>query len=293
MLEVITGEDRYRVLTQKRKLAKEGTETVSGLTEEVKSSAGFVSLFGTRKYIVECRTLEDFAPDELLPFVQSDSSNLYIFPEDSKSGKCMMQLEKAGVSHTRLDKYTEKQLSEFVVRYVAKAHRRLQNAAYELLVSRCAYFESPESDLGTVVNELDKLIAACSNDICVEDVEKYTQVIPAANIFDLSDLILQKKRGEALLLANKLMQNRDFDALRTMAVIEQCFRVGYKASLLTGPMKTKAQALGVRYVRQIDSDTALNGLQLIAKAREDIKASNSAEAIFIRLICQLTEKEGE
>ena len=58
-------------------------------------------------------------------------------------------------------------------------------------------------------------------------------------------------------------------------------------------MKTKAQALGVRYVRQIDSDTALNGLQLIAKAREDIKASNSAEAIFIRLICQLTEKEGE
>ena len=37
MLEVITGEDRYRVLTQKRKLAKEGAETVSGLTEEVKS----------------------------------------------------------------------------------------------------------------------------------------------------------------------------------------------------------------------------------------------------------------
>ena len=35
MLEVITGEDRYRVLTQKRKLAKEGTVTVSGLTEEV------------------------------------------------------------------------------------------------------------------------------------------------------------------------------------------------------------------------------------------------------------------
>lgn len=177
---------------------------------------------------------------------------------------------------------------------MAKAHRRLQNAAYELLVSRCAYFESPESDLGTVVNELDKLIAACSNDICVEDVEKYTQVIPAANIFDLSDLILQKKRGEALLLANKLMQKRDFDALRTMAVIEQCFRVGYKASLLTGSMKTKAQALGVRYVRQIDdSDTALNGLQLIAKAREDIKASNSAEATLVRLICQLTEKEGE
>ena len=83
MLEVITGEDRYRVLTQKRKLAKEGTETVSGLTEEVKSSAGFVSLFGTRKNIVECRTLEDFAPDELLPFVQSDFSNLYIFPEYS------------------------------------------------------------------------------------------------------------------------------------------------------------------------------------------------------------------
>lgn len=50
MVEVITGEDRYRVLTQKRKLAKEGAETVSGLTEEVKSSAGFVSLFGTRKY---------------------------------------------------------------------------------------------------------------------------------------------------------------------------------------------------------------------------------------------------
>lgn len=175
MLEVITGEDRYRVLTQKRKLAKEGAETVSGLTEEVKSSAGFVSLFGTRKYIVECRTLEDFALDELLPFVQSDSSNLYIFPEDSKSGKCMMQLEKAGVPHTRLDKLTEKQLSEFVVRYVAKAHRRLQNAAYELLVSRCAYFESPESDLGTVVNELDKLIAACSNDPFVLRMSKSTR----------------------------------------------------------------------------------------------------------------------
>lgn len=124
--------------------------------------------------------------------------------------------------------------------------------------------------------------------ICVEDVEKYTQVIPAANIFDLSDLILQKKRGKALLLANKLMQKRDFDALRTMAVIEQCFRVGYKASLLTGSMKTKAQALGVRYVRQVDSDAALNGLQLIGKAREDIKASNSAEAVLVRLICQLT-----
>lgn len=116
--------------------------------------------------------------------------------------------------------------------------------------------------------------------ICVEDVEKYTQVIPAANIFDLSDLILQKKRGEALLLANKLMQKRDFDTLRTMAVIEQCFRVGYKASLLTGPMKTKAQALGVRYVRQIDSDTALNGLQLIAKARRGHQGKQFSRSYF-------------
>ena len=58
-------------------------------------------------------------------------------------------------------------------------------------------------------------------------------------------------------------------------------------------MKTKAQALGVRYVRQIDSDVALQGLNEIAVAKEAIKSGNSAEAIFIRLICQLTEKEGE
>ena len=39
MITVIMGEDRYRVLDQKRKLAKEEAEEVEGLTEEVKSSA--------------------------------------------------------------------------------------------------------------------------------------------------------------------------------------------------------------------------------------------------------------
>ena len=44
-------------------------------------------------------------------------------------------------------------------------------------------------------------------------------------------------------------------------------------------------------VRDIPKDVALQGLNEIAVAKEAIKSGNSAEAIFIRLICQLTEKK--
>lgn len=291
MITVIMGEDRYRVLDQKRKLAKAEAEEVEGLTEEVKSSAQCASLFGIMKYILRCRSIEDFTYTELMPFVDTPSTELYIFPEDTKTGKCMTQLEKAGAKLLRLDKLSEKQLEAFVVKYAARADRQIEVAAYALLVKRCAYFESDESDLGTVVNELDKLIAVCSENIYEADVKEYTQIIPVANVFNLSDLVLRKKRRQALTLADKLMQKRDFDALRTISLLEQCYRVGYKASMLEGSIKAKAQVLGVRVVRDIPKDVALQGLNEIAVAKEAIKSGNSAEAIFIRLICQLTEKK--
>lgn len=187
MITVIMGEDRYRVLDQKRKLAKEEAEEVEGLTEEVKSSAQCASLFGTMKYILRCRSIEDFSYAELMPFVGTSATELYIFPEDTKTGKCMTQLEKAGAKLLRLDKLSEKQLEAFVVKYVARAGRQIEVAAYTLLVNRCAYFESDESDLGTIVNELDKLIAVCSKNIYEADVKDYTQIIPVANAFNLSE----------------------------------------------------------------------------------------------------------
>ena len=101
MITVIMGEDRYRVLDQKRKLAKEEAEEVEGLTEEVKSSAQCASLFGTMKYILRCRSIEDFSYAELMPFVGTSATELYIFPEDTKTGKCMTQLEKAGAKLLR------------------------------------------------------------------------------------------------------------------------------------------------------------------------------------------------
>ena len=61
--------------------------------------------------------------------------------------------------------------------------------------------------------------------------------------------------------------------------------------MLEGSIKAKAQVLGVRVVRDIPKDVALQGLNEIAVAKEAIKSGNSAEAIFIRLICQLTEKK--
>lgn len=288
MIEIITGEDRYRVLTRKRKLVKEGAEIIGEITDEIRSSANFISLFGIRKYILDCRSMEDYSAEELFPFVESSFVELYVFPEIAQGGKCMTQLERKGVRRMQLDKVSKADLDAFVAKYVANAGRRMEIAAYEMFVHRCAYFESPESDLGTVVNELDKLLAVCGGDICVADVDRYTESVPAANIFDLSDLVVRKRRKEALALADQLMQRRDFDAIRTIALLEQCYRVGYKASLLSGSQQSKAQALGVRMIRTIAPEEALYGLQVIDDAKNCVKSGNSAEAILIRLICQLT-----
>lgn len=290
MIQIFAGDDRYRLLDKQKKLQREGAEVVEVLTEEIISSGGFAALFGVRKYILWCHSVEDYSADNLLSFIKRESVQLYLFSESASAGKTMRALENAGAQFIRLDKVAEGQLEQYIAEKVARSDSQIKRSAIRLLVSRCAYYDSDSSDLGTVINELDKLMAVCRNaEITEEDVIKYTDIVPVANAFTFTDFVLKGDIVRALECANVLMSHRGFEALRTISLLEQRYRVAYKASLLDGTSAEKKKLLGVRVLHEVDPGVASIGLQLIAEAKADIKSGNSDIAVFLRLVYQLCQ----
>lgn len=283
MLRVITGDDSYRVTEHFKAALNEGAVELEGLSDETSQMADSVSLFGALSYVVRLRSLDDCAYELLEPFIKA-SNSLTVYAYTIKNGSTAKAVRGEGkVNVIRLDKLSREALAKQVSQRAVKGGCRISASAFSQLLAQTAYLESDEVDLGNVLYETDRIADICREEgqIRLEDVKKFGNVFPLANAFSWVDAVAGGDVTAAVKLAEVIVQERDFNALRTLSLLEQRFMRSWKASLLSGGYAAKCQEMGVKSFKSCAPELAKQALEAIIGVKRAIKQGESESCAFI------------
>lgn len=197
----------------------------------------------------------------------------------------------------KCDPLPGERLASYVEKYCSQRGKALERTTTELFLARVG------SNLHVIHNELDKLIALVGErrELTVEDLEAVTSLWPAqiANhtIFQLTDLIAQKKRQEALNVLDLLLSAGEVP-LRILALIERQLRLLLAAKTSSGNLDTAAREMGESssyalkklraQAKQFSLEEIFAGFQAVVQADGDIKLGASGEEALTDLIIKLT-----
>ncbi len=131
-------------------------------------------------------------------------------------------------------------LTEWIARRFAAAGKGIELAATQRLI-----FISGDL-MNRLIPEIEKVAAYAKGDkVTREDVEAVANHIPEAIVFDMTELIAQKKINSALSVLSELLSDRDNEPIMMLAVLGMQMRRLYAARLAL------ERNLGTKYVMEV------------------------------------------
>lgn len=133
-------------------------------------------------------------------------------------------------------------LTDWIVRRFAAAGKGIELSAAQRLI-----FISGDL-MSRLIPEIDKIAAYASGDkVTQEDVEAVANHIPEAVVFEMTELIAQKKINSALSVLYELLADRNNEPIMMLAVLGKQMRQLYAARLAL------EKNLGTKYVMEVCS----------------------------------------
>ena len=185
----------------------------------------------------------------------------------------------------------EKELSDWVVRYLANHHKRIQVSAIRLFLERTG------DDMQTIRLEADKLISYTgdSDAILLEDVRALTTEHTQTKIFRLSDLLSRKDRAGALAMYHELLSQR-YTPLRLLAMLASHFdrlwkikdlrMQGYDQGKICEKlhMKPYAVKMGVSQAEAFSEKQLQTVLAMSVQTEAAVKTGKMAEELAVEVL---------
>lgn len=188
-------------------------------------------------------------------------------------------------------------LTRYVLDYCAQRGKKMERVTVEHFLARA------DGNLNFIHNELEKLIAFVEGRevITAQDIQALTSLWPGQvadhTIFQLTDLIVQKKRGEALGVLKLLLSGGE-SPLRILPLIERQLRLVLAAKTSSGNWEATAQEMGESsawalkklraQAKKFSLDEIFLGFQAVVQADGELKLGASGEEVLTDLIIKLT-----
>jgi DNA polymerase III delta subunit len=188
------------------------------------------------------------------------------------------------------NKLPQKDVEGYIAAYVYKAGMRISTSACEELIKRVGYFEDDAVCMENVFNELNKFIGLVQ-DIEVEDIKEYVEESMYYNAFSISNLLEKKNRPALYELAKRICAGKDLrgEVLKMCGLLQQGYRVAYKASLLPQGADPKKE-LGIkRAPRKMSPREAQRNMELCSQAASNVKGGMDPRMEFMMLLEKLLE----
>ncbi len=135
---------------------------------------------------------------------------------------------------------TQGMLTDWIVRRFAAAGKSVELAAAQRLI-----FISGDL-MSRLIPEIEKVAAYAGGErVTVADVEAVAHHLPEAVVFEMTELIAQKKTNSALAVLAELLADRDNEPIAMLAVLGGQMRRLYAAKL------AQEQQLGSKYVMEV------------------------------------------
>lgn len=188
-------------------------------------------------------------------------------------------------------------LTRYVLDYCLERHKKLGREAAELFLERVG------TDLLTIHNELNKLVNFTEGreEISSDDILAITSLSPGQiashTIFQMTDLIVQKKRQEALQVLHLLLTAGE-PPMRILPLIERQLRLVLAAKTSeTRPEETARQmgessAYALKKIQPYTKNFSLGeifaGFDAVVKADREMKLGTPGDQVLAELIIKLT-----
>jgi DNA polymerase-3 subunit delta len=131
-------------------------------------------------------------------------------------------------------------LTDWIVRRFAAAGKRIELAAAQRLI-----FISGDL-MSRLIPEIEKIAAYAKGDsVTQEDVEAVANHIPEAVVFEMTEMIAQKKINSALAVLSELLADKNNEPIMMLAVLGKQMRQLYAARLAV------EKGLGQKYVMEV------------------------------------------
>lgn len=188
-------------------------------------------------------------------------------------------------------------LVRYVLDYSLEQAKKMGRPTAEL------FLDLVGADLLTIHNELDKLVNYTEGreEITVKDLQAITSLSPAQienhTIFQMTDLIVQKKRQEALEVLNSLLSAGE-PPMRILPLIERQLRLVLAAKTSTTRPEETARQMGENsayplkkiqpYVKNFSLEEILAHFKAVVSADREMKLGTPGDQVLVDLIIKLT-----
>ncbi len=188
-------------------------------------------------------------------------------------------------------------LVRYVMDYCTEQGKAIKRDTAELFLERVG------SDLLVIHNELEKLFALSNEreEITTQDVKAIASLSPGqvANhtVFQMTDLIVQKRRQEALEVLHLLMSTGE-PALRLLPLIERQLRLILAAKTTTANLDDTAKQMGesnsyalkkiLGHAKKYKIEEIFEGFRAVLHADRELKLGVPGEQVLTDLIIKLT-----
>jgi len=188
-------------------------------------------------------------------------------------------------------------LVRYVLDYCLEQARKMGRPTAELFLNLVG------GDLLTIHNELDKLVNYTEGrgEITVEDLQAITSLSPAQienhTIFQMTDLIVQKKRQEALEVLNSLLSAGE-PPMRILPLIERQLRLLLAAKTSTTRPEEAARQMGENsayplkkiqpHAKNFSLEEILARFEAVVYADREMKLGTPGDQVLVDLIIKLT-----
>ena len=175
----------------------------------------------------------------------------------------------------RFTQQSQGMLTDWIVRRFTAAGKGIELAAAQRLI-----FISGDL-MNRLIPEIEKVAADAKGDkVTVADVEAVANHIPEADVFEMTELIAQKKYNSALAVLSELLSDRNSEPIVTLAVLGKQMRQLYAAHLALD------KGLGTKYVMEV---CALKFDFIASKLMAAAKGFSMAQLKYAVALCAETD----
>ncbi|SFK58306.1 DNA polymerase III subunit delta [Salinicoccus halodurans] len=148
-----------------------------------------------------------------------------VFNEQLDNRKKITKIMKQKGKVTEVAEMDEQEVRQYLSSILAENEVAMDKSAMDIFINRTGI------NYETVTNEMNKLILYAENTITAEDVEAVVSVSLEQNIFKLTDLILSRKKAQAVRLLRELILQKE-EPMQLLHLIIGQFRLLYQVKLL-------------------------------------------------------------
>ena len=155
---------------------------------------------------------------------------------------CFVKTLRSEGKELKFTQQSQGMLTDWIVRRFAAAGKRIDLSAAQRLI-----FISGDL-MSRLIPEIEKIAAYASTDkVTQEDVEAVANHIPEAVVFEMTELMAQKKVNSALSVLSELLADKNNEPIMMLAVLGKQMRQLYAARLAL------EKNLGTKYVMEVCS----------------------------------------